>query len=142
MSQRNVSLPVSLVRKPEKHSMRVGDCVDSDRDKYHKRRTVVCVPIWPVMVPIKSVMAHLARRGFQHCVVYCVLPPMLVYFAVMRPDLHFLQCSQSYHQFVTKHTLMSFITGLGCFVSWGNCNDQTCFLFWMLSLVSQLLLPR
>ena len=86
--------------------------------------------------------------------VYCVLPPALVYFAVLQPGLfsvyclihctstrttfselsqgtmlvcHCLQCNQSCHQFVAKQTLMSFITGLGYFISWGNCSDQTCF---------------
>ena len=56
---------------------------------------------------------------------------------------HCLQCYQSCHQFVAKHTLMLFFTGLGNHVSWGNCNGQTCFLFWILSLMScwQLLLP-
>ena len=40
---------------------------------------------------------------------------------------HCLQCNQSCHQFVTKHTLVSFITNLGYFVSWGNYIDQTYF---------------
>ena len=40
---------------------------------------------------------------------------------------HCLQCNQSCHQFVAKHTLMSFIADLGYFVSWCNYNDQTCF---------------
>ena len=53
------------------------------------------------------------------------------------------QCNQSCHQFVAKHTLMSLVIGLGYFVPWNSYNDQTCFLSWMLSLVScwQLLLP-
>ena len=50
---------------------------------------------------------------------------------------HCLQCNQSCHQFVAKHTLMSLITGLGYFVSWGNCNDHIfAFFFWMLSFVN------
>ena len=113
---------------------------------YPKRCTVISVAIL-------SVTVHLARRAFQICVVYCLLLPILVYSAVLQPELlsvycvhtlynlcHFqwtvsgtlliccwFQCNQSCHQFVAKHTLMSFITGLGYFVSWGNYSDQTCF---------------
>ena len=42
----------------------------------------VTVLIRSVTVPIPSVAVHLAKRGFQHCVVYCLLPLTLVYFAV------------------------------------------------------------
>ena len=104
------------------------------------------VPTRSVMVPIRSVAVHLAKKCFQDCVVYCLLPPTLVYFAVLKPRLlsvycliHCtttrttsdtllicLQCNQSCHQFVAKHTLISFITDLGYFVSWGKHNDQTC----------------
>ena len=81
------------------------------------------------------------------------MPPTLVYLAELQPGLfsvyrlihctatrtlfselpqtllicHCLQCNQSCHQFVAKHTLVLFITDLGYFVSWGNYNDQTCF---------------
>ena len=48
-----------------------------------ERYTVICVPIHPATVPIQSVMVRLARRGFQHCVVYCLLLPVLAYFAGM-----------------------------------------------------------
>ena len=37
-------------------------------------------------------MVHLARRGFQHCAVYCLLPPALVYFAVLQPGLFSVYC--------------------------------------------------
>ena len=35
---------------------------------------------------------HLARRGFQDCVVYCLLPPTLVYFVVLQPRLFSVYC--------------------------------------------------
>ena len=47
---------------------------------YHERCTVISVPT-------QSVMVHLARRGFEESVVYCLLPPTLVYFAVMQTGL-------------------------------------------------------
>ena len=47
----------------------------------------VTVLIGSVMVLIRPVTVHLARRGFQHCVVYCLLPPVVVYFAVLQPGL-------------------------------------------------------
>ena len=47
----------------------------------------VMVPIRSVTVLIWSVMVHLTRRCFQHCLAYCLLPPMLVYFALMQPGL-------------------------------------------------------
>ena len=39
-----------------------------------------------------SVAVHLARRGFQDCVVYCLLPPMLMYFAELQPELFSVYC--------------------------------------------------
>ena len=130
----------SVGRLTVEHSMRVGDYTDWLRSLiFQERCTVVCVSIWPIPV-------HLARRGFQNCVVYCLLPATLVYSAVLQPGLLSVYCLIHYtttslprttfsellqalcHQFIAKHTLMSFITGLGYFVSWGNCNDQTCFL--------------
>ena len=53
---------------------------------------VSCSTIQKVMVPMRSVTVHLARRGFQHCVVYCLLPPTLVYFTVLRPGLFKVHC--------------------------------------------------
>ena len=128
----------------------------------------VMVQIQPVMIQMRSDTVHLARRGFQDCAVYCLLPPSLVYFAVLQPGLfsifclihfvsytvqppgptsvnylrhllicHCLQCNHSCHQFVAKPTWMSFISGLGYFVSWGNYNDHTCFP--LLDAVSELL---
>ena len=122
---------------------------------YCERRTIVCVPIRPVMVPIWSVvMVHLARRGFQDCTVYWLLPPTLVYFAVQQPWLFSIYClthctttrtpfselsqalcwsaivfsvSRAVISLLPKHTLMSFITGLAYFVSWGTYNNQSCF---------------
>ena len=78
------SVVVVLVfeRKPEEPSVWVGEY----RLIYSGRRTTVCVPIqpgtvsiWLVTAPIQLV-AHAARKGFKHCVVYCLLPPTL-YFA-------------------------------------------------------------
>ena len=51
---------------------------------------------------------------------------------------HYLQCNQSCHQFIAKHTLMSFIADLWYFVSWCNYNDQTCFSF-LDAVISELL---
>ena len=129
-------------KKPEEHSMCVGDCKDTGRDQDTVScgtdtascgtdtiscvRTVVVpirpvvvpirsvtvpirsvtvpirsvtvpirsvvVPIRPVVVPIRSVTVRMARRGFQHCVVHCLLPPTLVYFAVMQPGLFSVDC--------------------------------------------------
>ena len=76
------------------------------RSIYRVRRTVVCVPIRPVTVPIRPVMVpersgtvpiqsvrvHLAKRGFQDCVVYCLLPPALVNFVVLQPGLFSVYC--------------------------------------------------
>ena len=50
------------------------------------------VPMQSVMVLIWLVMVHLARRGFQDCVVYCLLPPTLVCFAVLQPGLFLSYC--------------------------------------------------
>ena len=72
--------------------------IETDRPE---SRTVVCVPIRPAMVPIRpvtvqirsvtvpirSVTVHLARRSFQDCVVFCLLPLTLVYFAMLKPGL-------------------------------------------------------
>ena len=44
-----------------------------------------------VNVPIRSVTVHLAR-SFQHSVVYCLLPPTLVYLAVLQPGLFSVYC--------------------------------------------------
>ena len=112
---------------------------------------MVCIPIRPVTVPIWSVTVHLARKGFQHCVVYCFQRwctllccnqgccQCIVSYSVQplgSPSVNYLgtllichcpQCNQSCHRFVAKHTLMSFITDLGYFVSWGNHNEQTIF---------------
>ena len=67
---------------------------------YRERHTVVCVPIWPVTVPIQSdmvpiqlVMVNLERQGFQHCVVYHLLPPTLVY------------CNQDCSQCIVSYTV-------------------------------------
>ena len=48
------------------------------------------------------------------------------------------QCNQSCHQFVAKHTLMSFISGLGHFFFLGSYNDHTCFPF-LKAVISELL---
>ena len=122
----------------------------SDRDWFSAKGVVVCVQMQPVSVPERSVRVYMLREGFQHCLVYCLLPPRLVYLAVLQLSVlsrilynhkdplhwttsacllicHCLHCNQSCYQFVTKHTLMSFITSLWYFVSWSNYNDQTCF---------------
>ena len=44
------------------------------------------------MVPMQSVTVLLARKGFQHYVVYCLLPPTWVYFAVLQPRLFSVYC--------------------------------------------------
>ena len=97
----NVSVLISWEGKTEEHSMCVGNCIDSDSVWFSAKGAlyVVCVPIWPVTVPIGSVTVpkwlgpvHLARRGFQHCIEYCLLPPMLVYFAVLQPGLFLASC--------------------------------------------------
>ena len=79
------------------------------RSIFHERRIPirsVTVPIRSVTVPIRSVTVsirlvtvqiqsitvHLARRRFQDCVVYCLLPPTLVYFAVLQPGLFSVYC--------------------------------------------------
>ena len=69
------------------------------RSIYRERLTEVCVPIRPVTalirsaaIPMRSVTVHMARRGFQDCVVYCLLPPTLVYFAVLQPGLFSVCC--------------------------------------------------
>ena len=99
-SIKNVSVLVSWEEKREVHSLCVGDCLDSDRDRLRAvvfvpirsvtvtirsvtipMRSVtvlmrsVTVPVQPVTVAIRSVMIHLARRGFQDYVVCCLLPP-------------------------------------------------------------------
>ena len=38
------------------------------------------------------VTVHLARRGFQDSEVFCILPPTLVYFAVLQPGLFSVYC--------------------------------------------------
>ena len=127
-----VSVPVSWEGKTDEHSMCVGDCIDSDILRFYTKG--VTVPIRAVTVPIRPVTVNLARKGFMDCVVYCLLPPTFVYFAVLQPALfsvynykyHFqlttpgpllicqcLQCNQSCHQFVAKHALMSFVTDFG-----------------------------
>ena len=95
----NLSVPVSWERKPEKHSMPVSNCIDWWRSVYCKRLPVVCVPVQPVTiptrsvtVPIQSVTVNLARRDLQHCTRYCLLPPALVYFAVIQPGLFSVYC--------------------------------------------------
>ena len=35
---------------------------------------------------------HLARKGFQDCVMYCLQHPTLVYFAVLQPGLFSVYC--------------------------------------------------
>ena len=40
-----------------------------------------------ISVPIRSVTVFLARRAFQNCAVYYLLPPILVYSAVLQPGL-------------------------------------------------------
>ena len=66
------------------------------RSIYRERRTVVCVPIRPVAVSIRSVTVPIqsvsVRLVHQHCVVYCLLPPTLVYFAVLQPGLFSVYC--------------------------------------------------
>ena len=76
--------------------MCVGVCIDLDSEiDLRERRTVVCVPIRPVTalirsvtVPIQSVTVCLARRGFQHSVLYCLLSPTVVHFAVLSYTLY------------------------------------------------------
>ena len=68
-------------------------CTHTDyRLIYHERHSVVCVPILPITVQIQSVVVHLVRMGFQGCIVYCLLPPTMVYFAVLQPGLFSVHC--------------------------------------------------
>ena len=49
-----MSVSVSWEGKTEEHSVWVGDCIDSDRDRFTaKKGTVVCIPIHPVTVSIR-----------------------------------------------------------------------------------------
>ena len=67
--EENVSVPVSWEGKTEEeYSMCVGDCIDSDRDRFSAKGVfVVYVPIRPVTVPTLSVSVHVGRKSFQHC---------------------------------------------------------------------------
>ena len=47
---------------------------------------------------------YLARRGSQNCVVYCLLPPTLVYFAVLQPGLFSVYCL--IHRVTTRTTFI------------------------------------
>ena len=93
---KNVSVPVSCEGKTEEYSMCFGDCIDSDRDRLpRKTYCSLCTDTASYgfnTVPIESVTVHLARRGFQDRVVYCLLPPTLVYFAVLQPGLFSVYC--------------------------------------------------
>ena len=138
-------------------------CLCMDRYWYSQLRywySTLTVLIQSVTVLTQSVTFIWQKKGLP--ALCSVLPPAsnVVYFAVLQPGLFSMyclmhctlqpqeppsvdylrhsadlpyHCNQSCHQFVAKQTLMSFITGLGYFVSWGNYNA---FLFWMLSLVS------
>ena len=91
---------------------------------------------------VLSVLSHTLLYCNQDCsqciVSYTVQPlgPSSVNYLRHLLICHCLQCNQSCHQFVAKHTLMSFITGLGYFVSWGSYNNQTYFFLLVLSSVS------
>ena len=51
---------------------------------------------------------------------------------------HCLQCNQNCHQFIGKHTLMSFITDLEYFLFPGTVTiPKVAFLFWTLTLVAE-----
>ena len=75
MAQRKcITVPVSWEGKTEEHSMCVGDCIDSDRDRF-TAKGVVCVPIRPVLVPIRPVVGYGSpgKKGLP--ALYSVLPP-------------------------------------------------------------------
>ena len=97
--EENVSVPVSWEGKTEEHSMCVGDCIDSAKGVLCSLSTDTTSYSADTVSYGTDMVSYGSsdKKGLPGlCIVYCLQPPTLVYFAVLQLGLFSVYCPIHY----------------------------------------------